>query len=128
MPDVRRELAEFQYEGGTFLVEVEQRKGSEATRAALPNTEEMVAQAGESFEHAIDRVIPVAIAAIKRIRKGLTDPADEVEVKFGIKLSVEAGAFIAAVGGEANFEVVLKWKHDKPVPSPIAPTTTPPNT
>jgi hypothetical protein len=126
MPEARRELAEFKYEGGTFLVEVEQRKGSEAKRAALPDTDEMIAQAGESFENAIDRVIPVATAAIKRIRKGLTDPADEVEVKFGIKLSVEAGAFIAAVGGEANFEVVLKWKHDKP--SSIAPTTTPPNT
>lgn len=116
MPE-RKELAEFKYEGGRFLVEVDRLSGSEATRAALPDTDEMVAIAKESFEDAIDGVVPVAAKALKRIRKGLTDPADEVELKFGIKLSVEAGAVITSVGGEANFEVVLKWKNDPAPPA-----------
>jgi hypothetical protein len=118
MPNNDKELAAFEFEGGSFLVEVDRVKGS-VQRAALPDTDEMVAQARESFESAIDRVVPVAAKAIQRIRKGLTDPADEVEVKFGIKLSVEAGAFITSVGGEANFEVVLKWKHETPKPSAV---------
>jgi hypothetical protein len=41
---------------------------------------------------------------------GLTTPADEVEVKFGLNLSVDSGVIFAAVGGEVNFEVTLKWQ------------------
>ncbi len=33
----------------------------------------------------------------------------EVEVKFGVKLSAETGAFIAKTGTEAHMEVTLKW-------------------
>jgi hypothetical protein len=111
MMNEQKELAEFQFEGGSFLVEVDRPKGASVERAALPNTNEMVTQAQESFEAAIDRITPVAAKAIQRIRRGLTDPADEVEVKFGIKLSIETGAIITSVGGEANFEVVMKWKN-----------------
>ncbi len=34
---------------------------------------------------------------------------DEVEVKFGVKLTGQAGALIAKKGAEAHMEVTLKW-------------------
>ncbi|MDD1435474.1 hypothetical protein MEN24_03375 [Dolichospermum sp. ST_sed10] len=36
----------------------------------------------------------------------------ELEVKFGIKLSADAGAFITSVGGEVNFEITVKWSNE----------------
>jgi hypothetical protein len=36
----------------------------------------------------------------------------EIELKFGLKLSLESGTFtgvLGKVGGEANYEVTLKW-------------------
>lgn len=115
MSDTPKELAEFTFNdgSGTFLVEVDEpRSGSSVKRAARGDTKEMVAEAKQSFEDALDRVTPVAARAIQRIRQGLTTPADEVELKFGIKLSLEVGAIITSVGGEANFEVTIKWKQD----------------
>ncbi len=38
---------------------------------------------------------------------------DEVEVKFGVKLSGETGALIAKTGTEAHMEVTLKWAEKK---------------
>jgi Trypsin-co-occurring domain 1 len=32
--------------------------------------------------------------------------------EFGVKLSAEAGAFIAWVATEANFKVTLTWRRD----------------
>ncbi len=118
MSSSRKELAEFSFADGkgTFLVEVDKVSGSTTERAALGDTDEMVTRAKQTFEDAIDKITPVATRAIQRIRQGLTTPASEVEIKFGIKLSVEAGAIITSVGGEANFEVTFKWKQDKPDP------------
>ncbi len=31
-------------------------------------------------------------------------------MEFGLKLSAEAGAFVASVGGEAHYKVTLKWR------------------
>jgi hypothetical protein len=44
--------------------------------------------------------------------------ADEVEVKFGLKATGQAGNnlfAISQVGIEANYEVTLKWKKQEPV-------------
>ncbi len=38
----------------------------------------------------------------------MEDSADEVEVKFGVKLSGQAGAIIT-VGGEASYEITMRW-------------------
>jgi Trypsin-co-occurring domain 1 len=38
----------------------------------------------------------------------LSEPGDEVEVKFGVKLSGQVGAVVTA-GAEATYEVTLKW-------------------
>ncbi|MFN3763514.1 MAG: CU044_2847 family protein, partial [Anaerolineae bacterium] len=57
------------------------------------------------------KVRPVAEAVVRKLR-GLSDPPDQVEVEFGLKLSAEAGAFLAAAGTEANYKVTLTWKRE----------------
>jgi hypothetical protein len=41
--------------------------------------------------------------------RSLASAPDEVQVEFGLSLSAEAGAFIAAASTEANFKVSLTW-------------------
>jgi hypothetical protein len=106
-----REIAEFQLEDGTsFLVEIEESDSSRVERVANDRLGEKVVKAKQSFEEALNHVTPVASAALNRLRRGLTTPADEVEIKFGVKLTSEVGAIIASAGGDVNFEITLKWK------------------
>ena len=48
---------------------------------------------------------------IKARLDGMTEPADEVQVKFSVKLTGEVGAVVTKVGGEATYEITLKWHH-----------------
>jgi Trypsin-co-occurring domain 1 len=110
----RKEIAQFLLDDGTpFLIEIEEAKSTSLERISRAGLDEQVVQAKQSFEQALDQVTPVASAALNRLRRGLTTPADEVELKFGVKLTAQAGAIIASVGGEVNFEVTLKWKQGK---------------
>ncbi|GAB4325539.1 MAG: CU044_2847 family protein [Leptolyngbyaceae cyanobacterium] len=109
-----KEIAQFSLEDGTkFLVEVDEPEGAAVERvAAEVNTEKIVLQAKQTFEQAIETVKPVASTLITRLRQGLTTPADEVEVKFGLKLTAEAGAIFTSISGDVNFEITLKWKEE----------------
>lgn len=111
-----KEVAQFSLEDGTtFLIEVDEPEGAAVERvAANINPQKMVLQAKQTFEEAIETVKPVASTLITRLRKGLTTPADEVEVKFGLKLTAEAGAIFTSISGDVNFEITLKWKEEKP--------------
>jgi len=107
---MNKEVAQFFLEDGTkFLVEVEEPEGIAVERVSI-NTGKMVLQAKQSFEEAIDVVMPLASVLMTKLKGGLTTPTSEVEVKFGLKLSAEAGAIVAAIGGDVNFEITLKWK------------------
>ncbi len=64
--------------------------------------------AERTFEQAIGQVEP-AHALITRLR-GLADAPDEVAFEFGVELSAEVGAFIAAASTPANFRVSLTWR------------------
>ena len=106
-----KEIAQFLLDDGTpFLIEIQESESANIQRAANVDMGQQVVQAKQSFETALGHVMPVASAALKRIRTGLNTPADEVELKFGVKLTAEAGAIIASVGGEVNFEITLRWK------------------
>lgn len=105
--------AEFQLEdGSTFLIEVPEPDSENALEPVSVNGQ-MVYQATQKFEAAIDKVRPVASAIVSKLKAGLTTPADEIEVKFGLNLSVDAGVIFSSVGGEVNFEVTLKWQGNK---------------
>jgi hypothetical protein len=106
-----RQLVEFKLENdGRFLLEVEESEDISISteRVALPSGRE-IAKAQKTFEEAIDNIKPV-VASITNKFKDLGPK--EMEVKFGIKLSADAGAIITSVGGEVNFEITVKWSKD----------------
>lgn len=104
-----KRLVEFSLDGDeSILVEVEEPEVNDDTDlVARPG--ELVDRTRQSFADAVDKIKPVATTIITKLRS-INDPPDEVEVKFGLKMSVTAGAIIAATGVEANYEITLKWK------------------
>ncbi|MBD2439340.1 CU044_2847 family protein [Nostoc sp. FACHB-110] len=110
----RKQIAEFLLENGTkFLVEIDESENNNAlVRAARPDTGQMVVEAKKKFDEVLEQIQPVASEIISKLSR-LNTPADEIEVKFGIKLNAAAGAIFTTVGGEANYEITLKWKQDK---------------
>jgi hypothetical protein len=103
-----KQLVEFDIEGGgSILVEVEE----PPTKGVKPIAREpgqLAAKAGKTFDESLSQLQPM-IAAIKRRLDALNQPADEVEVKFGVKLSGQVGAILTSVGGEMTYEITLKW-------------------
>lgn len=101
-----KKLVEFTLpDGSPIFVEVDEPSDG---RVGL-NPSEMAVKAQQTFEQALDKLQPIASTIISKLR-GLDEPASEVQVKFGLKLTAEAGAVIAMAGGEVNYEITLKWK------------------
>ncbi|MGI5454544.1 CU044_2847 family protein [Streptomyces sp. CA-249302] len=71
-------------------------------------------QAAHTFEGALDGVRAAAEAALRVFRDGSLKP-DGVEIEFGVKMSAEAGAFIAKGTAEGHLVVKLSWT---PAPAP----------
>lgn len=94
-----------------ILVEVEQLSTSEIDEGLVANYpgEQVVVKAQTSFADAMDKIKPVAANIIGKVRE-LKDSPDEVEVKFGVKMTAEMGAVIASANVEGNYEITLKWK------------------
>ena len=103
-----KRIVEFPLENGDFiLVEVDEPSASD--RIGLGD--EIVEKAQKTFESALNAIKPVASTVINKVRS-LNEPADEVEVKFGIKMTAGLGAIIASGTGEVNYEITLKWKQE----------------
>jgi Trypsin-co-occurring domain 1 len=103
-----KRLIEFPLEqGGSIIVEVDAPEGGGMVRAARPG--EIAVKVTQTFESALERIRPASNAIIASLRT-LSDAPDEVAVEFGLKMSAEAGAIIAAAGAEANYRVMLTWK------------------
>ena len=106
-----KHLVEFPLEdGSSILVEVEDAEMGGVVRASRGS--ETIAKAQKTFEEAMDKVKPAASTIIAKLRS-LHDSPDEIEVEFGLKLSADAGAFVASAGMEANYTVTLKWKKEE---------------
>lgn len=98
-------LVEFPLKDGeTILVEMDDEQLAGFAPAAAPG--EVAARATESFEAAIDKVLPALRAIGERMRQLAPD---ELEVALGVKLTTEAGVIVAKASGEANFTVTLRW-------------------
>lgn len=105
-------LVEFDVgDGQTVLIEVED-VPSKGVKPVAIAPGEIAAKAKQSFEDSLQTIAPT-VNAIHRRLSNLTQPADEVEVKFSVKLSGEVGAVVTKLGGEANYEITLKWKGDR---------------
>ncbi|MFK0734873.1 MAG: CU044_2847 family protein [Gloeotrichia echinulata GP01] len=106
-----KQLAQFSLsDGTTFLVEVDEPESNAIQRVSIPSGKQVL-KAQQTFEEALDKIKPVASAIISKLRD-LNQPADEVEVKFGLKLTADAGAIFASVGGEVSYEITLKWTNN----------------
>lgn len=93
---------------GTVTIEVEERGG--VVPVAAPG--EVVGKAQQTFEQALGMLRPTTEAFVSQFAR-LAEPPDEARLEFGLGLDVEAGAFIAKVGGAANFKVTLTWRRDQ---------------
>lgn len=103
-----KHLVEFPLESGGYItVEVEESLPV-PTDDRIGIGDQMAYRAKQSFETALSKIEPVANTIITKIR-GLNQPADEVEVKFGLKMSAELGAIVASGNAEVNYEITLKW-------------------
>jgi hypothetical protein len=93
-------------DGSELLIEAAGSEGG-VVRAGLS---ERIEVAKTTFDAALESVRVSAL----QIRQKFHDlQADEVEVKFGLKATGEAGNYFLAIGKagvEANYEVTLKWK------------------
>lgn len=97
--------------GGSLLMEVELEEAEQQGMVPAARAGEMATKAKQTFEDALEQVKPGAEAIVNKLRSISSQP-DGIEVTFGLKMSANAGAFIAASGIEANFTVLLRWNQE----------------
>lgn len=94
--------------GGTVEIEIEDNPAPSVMRGGIPQP--VIEKAVGSFEAAVARIKPVAVAVVEQFADAVHGTTS-VRVKFGLKFNAEAGAIIASIGSEANFEIEVKWGH-----------------
>lgn len=105
---VTKKVVEYKLEqGGAVLIEVEETE-LEKGRVPVSIKPEVPEQATKEFEKALDDIRPVADTIVQKL-KDLGSKPDNIGIEFGIKMSAQAGAIIAATGMEANFKITLSW-------------------
>ena len=90
----------------TILIEVDEPQTPGQKPINRP-VEDSIKQAEKTFTEALDNLKPM-FKAIKQKFDDMNEPANEVEVKFALKLNGKVGAIITA-GGEASYEITLRW-------------------
>ncbi len=102
-------LIEFPLEdGSSIVVEVEEAEPEGGMVYAGTRPGAVAEKATQTFEAALEKVKPAANTIIAKLR-GLSDPPDEIEVEFGLKMNADTGAIVASAGVEANYKVTLTW-------------------
>jgi hypothetical protein len=73
--------------------------------------EELAAKSAQAIENAMSTIREMS----RKTKEGLdqlVERPSEIQVTFGVKLTMEAGALISKIGGEAALQVQLTWKTD----------------
>jgi hypothetical protein len=92
-----------------ILVEFAPRPGViEATSFALP-TEQLDELSKRALDSAMNTITQMA-QRVRALRDQIPAEFTQVDVEFGIKLDVEAGALVAKAGAEAAINVKLTWE------------------
>jgi hypothetical protein len=68
----------------------------------------LIERAEQSLDEVLAHARPAVHALVRQVR-GEADAPDELEVEFGIQISLEVGAYIAAASSTANFRVTMRW-------------------
>jgi len=95
-------------DGSTVLVEV---SDNEAGIERVGRTGNIVRDTTETLQQALARVRPAAAAVLQNVRE-MAEPPDKITLKFGIKLTAEAGVVVARAASEANFTITVEWSAD----------------
>ncbi|HSV66969.1 MAG TPA: CU044_2847 family protein [Mycobacteriales bacterium] len=97
--------------GGRLVVEAGDADVPADLELASVRPGEVVTQARESLERALDQLRP----AVSALSGWLTTLApDEVTIGFGLRLSAEAGVVVAKGTSEVHFDVTLTWQNGAP--------------
>jgi Trypsin-co-occurring domain 1 len=111
-----KRLVEFPLEhGGSVLVETDETPAGLAMRGLGKDRPTVAERADKTFEEATAAVVPAASSLMARLRAA-ADPPDEIAIEFGVQLSAQTGAFIAAAAAAANFRVSLTWRRAEAQP------------
>lgn len=100
------ELVRWKTADGTVVVEVDSREPGFQSISRTPG--QAIYDVKGRFEDALENVRDAAVAALKTFRDKVLDP-DGVEIEFGVKFNVEAGAVIAKTSAEGHLAVKLTW-------------------
>ena len=68
----------------------------------------LVERTQQSLDEVLAHARPAVTALVRQVR-GQDEAPDELEVEFGIQISLEVGAYIAAASSTANFRVTMRW-------------------
>lgn len=107
-------LAQFRTaEGDTVTVEVVDDRATTSSRPGGVLTrglgdERLVERTERTLDSVLAHTQPAVRALVASLRSA-DDAPDEVEVEFGVAVSLEVGAFIAAGSTTANFRVTMRW-------------------
>lgn len=71
-------------------------------------TGQLIERTHRSLDDALRHARPAVTSLLRQVREQ-DDPPDELEVEFGIQVSLEVGAYIAAASSSANFRVTMRW-------------------
>ena len=80
--------------------------GSLPTRGVVSGR--LVERTQQSLDEVLAHARPAVTTLLRQVR-GQDDAPDELEVEFGIQISLEVGAYIAAASSTANFRVTMRW-------------------
>ena len=68
----------------------------------------LVERTQQSLDEVLAHAKPAVSALLRQVREQ-EEPPDELEVEFGVQVSLEVGAYIAAASSQANFRVTMRW-------------------
>lgn len=112
-------------ENETILVEVDDNDSSNLEPVAKDDLDGLNAvESGVTFAAAINQLRPV-LGLLKSRLDSMRDPADEVAIEFGVKLSGQAGLVLTKVGAETSFKISMKWQKKTEDPPKSEPTESP---
>jgi hypothetical protein len=101
----------FQLEDGTIIY-IESTDIPKGSSGLIPSGRDHVEQATTSFDKSVESIRKMSTTLVDNLRSGFTEQPEEVAISFGIKASADlSNLVISRGGGEANFNVSLRWRH-----------------
>lgn len=82
--------------------------GGVTFRGGVGGAGALVERTQQNLDEVLAHARPAVVSLLRQLRD-VEDAPDELEVEFGIQVSLEVGAFIATADSSANFRVTMRW-------------------